>query len=133
MIDLCISSRIRILNGRCIGDSYGQFTCQKRAGASVVDYAILSEELLNEIVYFHLHPFKPMFSDCHSKISLNLKASFTNNTSFNLTEEMPATFKWTKGSTELFQTALTSQSVSYQIEPFLNNEFSSTTEQVQQN
>ena len=29
LIDLCISTRLRILNGRCTWDNYGKFTCQK--------------------------------------------------------------------------------------------------------
>ena len=33
--ELCISSRMRILNGRTLGDSFGKFTCQKPTGASV--------------------------------------------------------------------------------------------------
>lgn len=125
LLDLCISARLRILNGRCTGDSYGKFTCQKPTGASVVDYAILSEELLQEIIYFHIHPFKPTFSDCHSKISLNLKAAYTKCAPQNLTENMPLPFKWTKCSPEMFQKALICPSISRKIESFLNNTFSS--------
>lgn len=103
LIDLCISTRLRILNGRCTGDNYGKFTCQKPTGARVVDYAILSEELPKEIIYFHVPPFKPTFSECHSKISFNLKATYANNTPLNLLESMPTLFKWTNASLELFQ------------------------------
>ena len=44
--EVCIASRLRILNGRTLGDLFGKFTCQKPTGASVVDYFIASEELL---------------------------------------------------------------------------------------
>ena len=33
--ELCISTRMRILNGRTLGDSFGKFTCQKPTGASI--------------------------------------------------------------------------------------------------
>lgn len=80
---------------------------QKPTGASVVDYVIISEELLNEIFFFLLfYPFKPMYSDCHSKISLNLKASYINNKSQNLAEDMPLPFQWRKCSLEMFIKAL---------------------------
>ena len=105
-------------------------TCQKPTAASVVDEAILSEELLKEIIYFHVHPCKPMFSDCHSKLSLNLKATYANNTPLHLLENMPAPFKWTNASPELFQVALTSPPVTCKIVSFLNNKFSSTAEHV---
>ena len=130
VIDLCISSRLRILNGRSNGDNYGKFTCQKPTGASVVDYGIMSEEILKDLIYFHVHSFKPMLSDCHSKISLNLKASYTNHEPINLTEEMPHKFKWKIGSAELFQTALTSKVVKDKIESFLKKEISPSADQV---
>jgi hypothetical protein len=43
MLDLCLSSRLRILNGRFLGDSLGYFTYISNNGFSSVDYAILSE------------------------------------------------------------------------------------------
>ena len=118
------------MNGRCTGDNFGNFTCQKPTGASVVDYVILSEQLLKEIMYFHVHPFKPMFSYCHSKISPNLNATYANNTPLNLLENTPAPFKWTNASPELLQAALTSTPISCKIKSFLNNKFSSTAEHV---
>ena len=132
VIDLCISSQLKILNGRCIGDNYGKFTCQKPTGSSVVDYGILSEELLKDVMYFHVHQFKPMMSDCHSKLSLNLKATYTPraHAPINISEEMPDRFKWKLGSAEIFQSALTSPIVKNKIESFLNRKVSHTTDQV---
>ena len=43
LLDLCLSSRLRILNGRFLGDSLGYFTYMSNNGFSSVDYAILSE------------------------------------------------------------------------------------------
>ena len=104
--ELCVSSRMRILNGRILGDSYGKFTCQKPAGASVVDYMIASEELLKDI-YFHVNPFQPIFSDCHSKISVCIKASVKHVQSVqNKNKRMPDSFKWNKYSSQRFRKAL---------------------------
>ena len=71
--------RIHVLNGRTLSDLYGKVTCQTLTGASVVDYVIASEELLKDVIYFYVHSFIPMFSDCHSKISVSLKASFNRD------------------------------------------------------
>ena len=46
MLDICIASRLRILNGRITGDICGLLTCHNRHGSSVVDYTIASHELL---------------------------------------------------------------------------------------
>ena len=35
--ELCISSRMRILNGRTVGDSFGKFTCQKPTSERVTE------------------------------------------------------------------------------------------------
>ena len=41
LIDLCISSGLRIPNGRTIRDFFGKFTCHEVNGSSVVDYALV--------------------------------------------------------------------------------------------
>ena len=54
----------------------GKCTYQKTNGFSTVYYVLTSEELLKDIIYFHVHEFKPLFSDCQSKVSFSVKASF---------------------------------------------------------
>ncbi len=51
----------------------GRFTCHKPNGASVVDYVIVSEELLPKVGYFCVHKFIGELSDhCKLSFSLNL-------------------------------------------------------------
>ena len=38
LIYLCISNQLRIVNGRVLGDTFGNFTCYTIHGASTVDY-----------------------------------------------------------------------------------------------
>ena len=45
LVDMCISFRLRFLNGRHRGDYWGKFTCFTPRGCSVVDYVIVSAEL----------------------------------------------------------------------------------------
>ena len=51
---MCISQQLRLLNGRIIGDLFGKYTCYKPVGASVVEYAIVSESALNQVLYFRV-------------------------------------------------------------------------------
>ena len=53
LLSICQSARLRMLNGR-IGNDHklGQFTCFTSQGSSVVDYTIVSEELLEKIDNF---------------------------------------------------------------------------------
>ncbi|CAG2200933.1 unnamed protein product [Mytilus edulis] len=52
IIDLCIASQLRVLNGRFVGDILGNFTCHKSYGSSVVDYALADMDLLTSINFF---------------------------------------------------------------------------------
>ena len=122
--ELCISSRMRILNVRILGDSFGKFTCQKPTGTSVVDYMIASEELLKDIIYFHVHPFQPVFSDCHSKISVCIKASVKQSQCLqNKNERMPDSFKWNKYSSQRFKKALEDKEIHNKIKLFIERNF----------
>ena len=76
LIDLCIKSQLRILNGRSFGDSQGMYTFHNYNGNSVVDYMIVSENLLSQILYFNVGLNIPTFSD-HSKISCKIMAKFS--------------------------------------------------------
>ena len=55
LIDLCISSRLRILNGRIGMDKeQGTFTCVTPRGSSVVDYSVASIDLFKLIADFNV-------------------------------------------------------------------------------
>ena len=124
IIAMCITSRMRILNGRSTGDFLGKCTCQKPNGSSVVDYVISSVELLKDVIYFHVHQFKPLYLDCHSKISFSLKASFQPKTFSKTDEKMPHQFKWSKYSTKKkIKRALRNQEIVSQISSFLSTQF----------
>ncbi|CAG2252847.1 unnamed protein product [Mytilus edulis] len=57
LLELCIASRLRILNGRFIGDSLGYYTYMSINGYSAVDYALISESLLSSVKYFKTDDF----------------------------------------------------------------------------
>ena len=53
LVNLCISNKLSILNGRVKGDLLGKFTCYQPNRASIVDYAVLSNALIKHVIYFH--------------------------------------------------------------------------------
>ena len=115
MVNLHVKNQ-RILNGRIIGDSFGKFTCQKPTGASLVDYMIAAEDSLKDIIYFHVHPFQPVFSDCHSKISVCIKAIVKHsNCVWNENDHMPDNFKLNKYSSQRFRQALEDKEIQNKI------------------
>ncbi|CAG2192164.1 unnamed protein product [Mytilus edulis] len=110
LIDLCISHQLRFLNGRIIGDLFGKYTCYKPVGASVVDYAIMSESALNQVLYFKVYDFIPTLSDCHSKIEWNMSAHFTTTHTEVIGNILPLScnYVWSDDSSNKFQDALSS-------------------------
>jgi hypothetical protein len=52
LLDLCISNQLRILNGRVLGDIFGNYTCYTPNGASVVDYAAIKNIMFKLLSVF---------------------------------------------------------------------------------
>ena len=60
LIEICKSLDLRILNGRCKGDSLGKITFHGNQGISTVDYIITGHEIMNifqNFVVCHPSPF----------------------------------------------------------------------------
>ena len=54
LLDLCKAAGLRIINGRKMGDLLGEYTCIKPNGKSVVDYFIMSKELMSYCQYIQI-------------------------------------------------------------------------------
>ena len=107
ILDMCISSGLRILNGRKPGDSLGYFTCHKYNGSSTVDYGIVSERLFKDIMYFHVHSDLGDISD-HCQISLCIQnVNFLRKPKNKLLKtKLPQGYIWDENSEFYFGNAL---------------------------
>ena len=52
LLDFCIEAKLRILNGRLIGDSMGYKTFYGARGSSSIDYILVSEDLLHTFDFY---------------------------------------------------------------------------------
>jgi len=59
-----------------LGDSNGNFTCFKYNGTNVVDYIIMSEDLIQQTLNCKVSNVIPCLSDCHCKVSFMLLALY---------------------------------------------------------
>ena len=96
LLKICREARMRILNGRTVGDVFGKLTCHTRMrnlndpnvgdvfgkltchqynGSSVVDYTIVNEGLLKHINYFRIHDWMESISD-HCPMSLSIASHY---------------------------------------------------------
>lgn len=93
ILDMCISSRIRILNGRTFGDYQGKFTSYQYNGHSVIDYCLVSEDFIENVLYFHVDDPILRLSD-HAKVSVRLLISVQVNCLKENLDNFPMKFKW---------------------------------------
>ena len=77
LVDFCKRCNLLIANGRLFSDkSVGRTTCKD---ASMVDYLLLSPNIINIITDFEIIDFNPMFSDVHNRVHLTLTGEGENN------------------------------------------------------
>jgi len=108
ILEICIAGQLRLLNGRTIGDTMGHFTSHQYHGSSVIDYAICSSELTQQVTYFKVHEFIGTISD-HCMLSLMLTTSVAYNK--DIEKEIPLMsfpkqFKWNDNTKEVYQATL---------------------------
>lgn len=104
LLELCISNQLRIINGRSFGDNVGIFTCFNYTGSSVVNYFIVSERLLEDVLYISVSDFITLLSDCHCKISLKLMSSFQREYTNDNMRTFPDKYIWDQNSVVNLQT-----------------------------
>ncbi|VDI26291.1 Hypothetical predicted protein [Mytilus galloprovincialis] len=122
---------MRVVNGRCMGDLLGHFTCFNTHGQSTVDYLIANERLFNQILYFRVSEFVSTFSDCHCKISWEILAKYQiTETQSNNLHAAPVNFRWTEDSPLKFQQALLSPDNQQKISSFLINDSDCSSEDI---
>ena len=123
LIDLCIASQLRILNGRFIGDIFGNMTCFKPNGSSVVDYALTSMDLINCVNFFQTE--NPTYLSDHCQIIVHLKCKLDNQNvnCYTKCNTIESIFKWENVSKEKLYCVLEEDSIRNSILNFENTSF----------
>ena len=124
LLEVCQKARLRIINGRKIGDSTGNLTCHKYNGSSTVDYFIADVNLFSHVRYMRVHDWTPCLSD-HCPVSICLDTFMiyqtpTENVSHK--PKAPSKAKWDPIKEHIFQTQLQSSEVKSKIENILTTE-----------
>ena len=107
IIEMCKSLELYIANGRKLGDPYGNFTCFKWNGNSVVDYLLSSESIFKKVSSFKVGDLLPSLSD-HSPIifTLEIHTFFKKSNVDPPTRNAPKQYLWHARDTERFLEAL---------------------------
>ena len=119
LLELCLSSRLRILNGRFLGDSLGYYTYMSNNGFSTVDYAIVSESLLPSVKFFKTGDFTYL-SD-HVQFELYISCCINYETVKQLDEKKwhwIKSYKWNDKSRDLLINALLTENIKNEVIDF---------------
>ena len=110
-LDLCKGCKVRILNGRFLGDTLGNFTCFSHTGApSTIDYMAASVDLLSSIKTFTVNDLNEMSIHCSLSVSITT-GLFTSSAADDAEYSSVNKFKWNQGDGENFLLSLQRPSV----------------------
>ena len=125
LIDMCVSLDLTILNGRSVGDPFGEFTSIQPKGNSVVDYLITSDSLTKDISIFKVGEFIPWLSD-HWPIFYVLGINAALEAPPISTSRIPARKRsiWTEMGIDKFKSTLLKDANKEKLNQYLSLDFS---------
>jgi len=117
LLDLCKQTGIRIVNGRCLGDSIGYFTCFSHNGAhSVIDYMLVTTSIFEMIEFFNISD--PHHLSIHFCMSLSLKTFpySLNQPESNTILQPLKQYKWQEGDSGKYACAMQNYTIKNKLE-----------------
>ena len=101
LLDICIGSQLRILNGRTIGDTIGKPTYHGHNGSSIDDYCICSADFMNSVRCFKVLDFDVTFSD-HCPILVSIQSLYCHHEINSIQRKSPRNIKWDNNKKIIF-------------------------------
>ena len=119
LLNFCIGTRMRMLNGRTLGDTKGRLTCHHYNGSSTVDWCLVSSEFLDSILYFRVNEFLTLSDHC--PITVGIRACSTSLVNDSKAElfPLPTQIKWNEKIALQFKASLYSEKIQSKIKSFV--------------
>ena len=108
LINLCIASRMPILNGRTPGDFVGRLTCYNQQGASSVYYILCLDSFIQNIVCTNVKNLTQHSKHCPVGIVVKCDFQITEYASIP-TYSLPKKIKLTQENKDIYQSFLSSR------------------------
>ncbi|CAC5411314.1 unnamed protein product [Mytilus coruscus] len=123
LLETCIETKLRILNGRFLGDSVGKCTYfDARGGCSVIDYIIVSEDIFHYISYFSVLPLVETSGHCIIRMSLKFNVPIVNHDNeYTNMEFLPGNFIWDNNCHETYTNDISSPQVISKLAKFMGD------------
>lgn len=137
LLELCKNSSLRIVNGRKLGDSAGNFTCYNHIGSpSTIDYMLCSDSYFPHIEYFRVQDLTPFSIHCMISCSLKMNLCYYPDPTDEEMElvEQPGKFHWSPKIGDIWQKSLKSPKSNDELMSFMHNNIDvDNTEQISNN
>ena len=128
---MCIESCLRILNGRFLGNSVGNFTYfDALGGCSVVDYMIVSEDIIPCISYFNVMCPNEWLGHCMINTGININIPQDRKEDYSHMEFWPGSFTWKDTNLQNYCEQMTSEETVSDLAMFLSEIVTCTDSQV---
>ena len=132
LLNVCKEAGLRILNGPTTCDLFGRPTCFTCNGCSLVDYTIVSNELLHSIGFFQVQDFTALSNHCPIVCGLISKCNTECTTSYSKLAPLPGKFIWTDQAIELFKSNIQSETIKNKVSNFMKNNFDNVNNMVEE-
>ncbi|CAC5395574.1 unnamed protein product [Mytilus coruscus] len=125
LLNMCKESGLRILNGQTTCDLFGRPTCityHAYNGCSLVDYSIVSNELLSSVGFFKVHEFTALSNHC--PMVCGILSNTVNNCIFSSKlDNLPGKYIWSDEAIELYKTNIQSKNIKDKFNNFIQKDF----------
>ena len=109
LVNLCMMSDLHIVNGRKNGDLFGEKTCFRWNGSSLIDLVICSSSLFSSITFLQVGELLPWMTD-HCPVTISINLSYISKIeSYIKLVDMPEKFIWKSGSKIRYENVLQSK------------------------
>ncbi len=98
LIELCVSTGLKIANDSVLGDTSGRLTCHTHNGSSPVYYMLVDTTMLSKLRYLRAHDFVGDITD-HCMVSIGASVIITKQIELPKGTTLPKMFKC-EGGTE---------------------------------
>ena len=123
-LDLVINNQLKILNGRTLGDSMGNFTCHKWNGSSTVDYFVISSWARDLVNSLRVHSLNSYSDHCPLELKITTHKPFLAKFKLLDFPSVPSGYRWdNEKSPELFKNALENPNIHAILEEIVNNDY----------
>ena len=124
LIDMCKSLDLCIVNGRKVGDPFGNYTCIKWNGNSTIDYLITPKSFFNQVLTFKVGKYEPLISD-HRPLKYCLEIQkYVNDAEKKSLDDAPRSFIWSDEGITKFLNNLKNDNNQNYLDTILNSDFS---------